>query len=239
MKRKKKVVWALFDTPKRDVYQVMKDKFDVYSINEYKCGKECLKECKNHILINQFTNWEKALSVLPKPDIIWASPPSNAWSQADTDMRFVNNIFNKGTKTLFEFNNFKHYKSGDISKFKKRDPMKKMSSFIDCLTKAQMTIEIINKYKTSKYIIENPETSLFWELLKMMDFGNKSHKTKTYYSSYSPNFSSKPTIYLSSIKLELQGKKEKASLMWNDLEEKSRLLIPQKLIQDISNQLEA
>ena len=68
------------------------------------------------------------------------------------------------------------------------------------------TIEIIQHYKPHVWIIENPQTSKTWEFQEN-HWNFHGILNLTYYSSYDVNFSAKPTIFKSNIKLNLRNTK--------------------------------
>ncbi|MEG0992204.1 MAG: cytosine methyltransferase, partial [Malacoplasma sp.] len=99
------------------------------------------------------------------------------------------------------------------------------------------TIEIINHFKPKIWIIENPQTSKTWEFQKNhWDFYGEENLA--YYSAYNANFSPKPTIFKSNIKLVLINKRVKGN---NDHMSRGsyskRSSIPKELIKTIIEQV--
>lgn len=94
------------------------------------------------------------------------------------------------------------------------------------------------------WVIENPKTSKIWEFQENhWDFnqynGADVYKNSTYYSSYDPKFSLKPTIFKSNIKLNLKKDKNNTSnknhmALGNYFKRSS---IPTKLVMNIMEQI--
>lgn len=98
------------------------------------------------------------------------------------------------------------------------------------------TIEIIEHFKPKVWVIENPQTSKTWEFQKN-HWNFHGIENLTYYSSYDNNFSPKPTIFKSNIKLNL--KKDKAKGNKDHMAKGSygkRSSIPQALTKEIIKQ---
>ncbi len=99
------------------------------------------------------------------------------------------------------------------------------------------TIKIINHFKPRVWVIENPQTSLTWKFQRHhWDF--HGHENLTNYASYDANFSLKPTIFKSNIKLSLKTKRAKGN---DDHMARGsyslRSAIPGALIKDMLNQI--
>ncbi len=99
------------------------------------------------------------------------------------------------------------------------------------------TIAIIQEFKPKVWIIENPQTSLTWKFQKYhWDFyGNEN---LAYYSAYDNNFSKKPTIFKSNIKLNLKTDRvigNNAHMAKGSYAQRSA--IPSLLIEDILEQV--
>ena len=100
------------------------------------------------------------------------------------------------------------------------------------------TIEIIKVFNPDIWIIENPATPKIWEFQENhWDF--HGFKNKTYYSSYDENFSLKPTIFKSNVKLNLKGTNKKNGnknhMALGNYSKRSS--IPKELIKDIFDQI--
>lgn len=100
------------------------------------------------------------------------------------------------------------------------------------------TIHIIRTFSPKYWIIENPQTSKSWEFQEN-HWAFDGFKNLAYYSSYNPNFSKKPTIFKSNVKLNLKRHKvidcNNSHIAKGSY--KKRSSIPKELIQDILKQL--
>lgn len=99
------------------------------------------------------------------------------------------------------------------------------------------TIEIINTFNPKVWIIENPKTSLTWKFQEY-HWNFKGIMNNTYYSAYDENFSLKPTIFKSNIKLNLINKSAKGNrghMSFGSYSKRSS--IPEKLIKDIMDSI--
>ncbi|GMO13369.1 MAG: hypothetical protein Ta2E_02660 [Mycoplasmoidaceae bacterium] len=68
------------------------------------------------------------------------------------------------------------------------------------------TIEIIKFFNPKVWVIENPQTSKTWKYQEH-HWNFNGYKNLAYYSAYDSNFSPKPTIFKSNIKLSLKNKR--------------------------------
>lgn len=158
--------------------------------------------------LNNF-NLIKDLSLLPKPDIILASPPCESWSGADCGGKMFRSISTDGKWIVM---NKKYYDDYNIiaHPVKKRNFTQKEKGRILGESTIGGTIEIINYFKPQIWVIENPQTSKTWEFQKNhWDF--HGIENLTYYSAYNKDFSPKPTIFKSNIKFELFKKRVKGN----------------------------
>lgn len=181
--------------------------------------------------LNNF-NLLKDLSSLPKPDIVLASPPCESWSGADCAGKMLRSISKDGEwivknkKYYDEYNKIAH-------PVKRRYFTQKERGRILGESTIGATIEIIEKFKPKIWIIENPQTSKTWEFQRNhWDF--QGINNLTYYSSYNSDFSPKPTIFKSNIKLELKIKKEvgnKDHMLKSSYSARSK--IPHELIKEL------
>lgn len=99
------------------------------------------------------------------------------------------------------------------------------------------TIKIIEKYKPSIWIIENPKTSKTWDFQKE-HWCFKGIENNTNYSSYDKNFSKKPTIFKSNYEFNLKKDKSngnKAHMANGNYAKRSS--IPLLLIKDLIDQI--
>lgn len=72
------------------------------------------------------------------------------------------------------------------------------------------TIHIIDTFKPKVWVIENPKTSKSWEY-QQNHWNFNGFENSTYYSSYDENFSLKPTIFKSNIKMDLLTNRTKGN----------------------------
>lgn len=181
-------------------------------------------------------NLIKQLNELPKPDVILASPPCESWSGADCGGKMFRSISFDG---IWEVKNRKYYDeyNSKAHPVKRRYFHQKEQGRILGESTIGATIKIIEHYKPKIWIIENPQTSKTWDFQeKHWDFWGT--KNLTFYSAYNTNFSPKPTIFKSNIKLNLKDKKVKGN---NDHMSRGsyskRSSIPTELIKDIVEQI--
>lgn len=239
-----KVIWALFDDAEMCYYHSIKeyfgDRYIVYSIGI------------NHIqLANEFgsknffykridlsltnSNLFLELNELPKPDIILASPPCESWSTADCSGRmFVG--FDDGKWLV---NNKKYYDEYNESchSVKKRFFIQKETSRIIGENTLAALLLILEKYNPKVWVIENPKTSLMWEFQKQ-HWNFLGNMNIAYYSTYDSNFSLKPTIFKSNLKLELDRPIGKSNKNHMNSNYGKRSSIPKQLIKELICQIE-
>ena len=136
----------------------------------------------------------KKLEKLPKPDIIFASPPCESWVMVNIgNVRFYERNYNE--HNLYWQRNFKPNKFKKI--FEERRLLGQKTAYY--------TTEIIKKFKPELWCVENGSSSLIFKYL--YKYHNlKGNQNKTYYSSYDNiNFSRKPTVIYSNIKMNLRS----------------------------------
>ncbi len=145
------------------------------------------------------------LKKLPKPDIILASPPCESWSGADCAGKMVRSIGRDGKWIVMNKSYYDEYNE-TCHPVKRRYFIQKERSRLVGESTVGGTIEIIEHFKPKVWVIENPQTSKTWEFQRNhWDF--KGHENLAYYSAYDSNFSPKPTIFKSNIKLNLLNKR--------------------------------
>ncbi|WP_036438108.1 hypothetical protein [Mycoplasmopsis gallinarum] len=233
------VIWALYDDASRCYYEALKDKHKVIGIGINSHQTDYLQldlSITNHNLI-------KELEKLPLPDLIIASPPCMAWSIADSAFCLVKSVDSESDNNFsyFKLRKFNFYNQNNLDPTKgKRDPFKRMQSFLNGLSCITGLIKIINYFKPKYYVIENPETSKIWDVIKYLDFYDNNYINKTYYSNYDLNFSLKPTIFLSNYELNLERDYQKRTKYKSvlDLNRQKRSDIPLELIREIVSQSE-
>ncbi|KFB07885.1 hypothetical protein [Malacoplasma iowae] len=243
---KKIIVWALYDDAessyKKAIKKYFHGKIEVHSIGinnisfkekeNYFYHKIDLS-LNNHELINE-------LKKLPHPDVILASPPCESWSGADCNGKMFRSI-NKNFEWIVKNRIYYDEYNKNCHPVKKRYFAQKERGRILGESTIGGTIEIIEYFNPKVWIIENPKTSKTWEFqLNHWDFprNKKYYMNSTFYSSYDENFSAKPTIFKSNIKLNL--KENKVSGNKNHMAKGSysrRSSIPELLIKDIISQI--
>lgn len=158
--------------------------------------------------LNNF-NLINDLKQLPKPDIILASPPCESWSGADCNGRMLRKINEHGDWHVKNSNFYDEYNK-DCHPVKRRKFIQKERSRLIGESTVGGTIEIINHFKPKVWVIENPKTSLTWKFQEY-HWNFLGIMNSTYYSSYDSNFSLKPTIFKSNIKINFTKEKTKGN----------------------------
>lgn len=234
------IVWALFDSGNGCYSKVAKDMdIEIYSI-----GID--KENKNDHFINLdlsdysyiFGNEKlfETLDKLPIPDLIIASPPCESWSNAAA--MFDGNAC---WKEISSSNLFGEMKSGnkftvreysDYSKYQFFPENQRITRINGELT-VHNTIKIIEKYKPTFHIIENPAFGRIWEYIDKIIGFKLEKENLTTYSDYG-YLSMKPTRFSGNINLGLSYKRTKTNLSIEDISGyNNRSNIPEKLIEHI------
>lgn len=240
----KLIVWALYDDAessyKKAIEKYFDNKYEVHSIGINDINFEESNNYFYHKIDLSLNNINliKELKKLPQPDIILASPPCESWSGADCAGRMFRSIDSNGN---WEIKNKKYYEEYNITchPVKRRSFIQKERSRIIGESTIGATIWIIETFNPKFWVIENPVTSKTWDFQKYhWDFTNNSYLNKTYYSSYDSNFSKKPTIFKSNIKLDLKqesmpgNKNHMSNSTYN-----KRSSIPLLLIKDIMEKI--
>lgn len=175
------------------------------------------------------------MSSLPKPDIILASPPCESWSGADCNGKMFRSIDKEGNWIVKNSIFYERYNE-TCHPVKHRFFEQKERGRIIGESTVGATITIIKHFKPKVWIIENPKTSKTWEFQEN-HWNFIGEMNGTYYSAYDNNFSLKPTIFKSNIKLSLLKDHEKGN---SDHMAKGsyskRSSIPDLLIKDIIKQ---
>ena len=210
------IIWALYDDAESSYKNAIKKYFINENIEVHSIGINDVKFPKSdkyfyHLIDLSLNNFDllKKLKELPHPDIILASPPCESWSGADCAGKMFRKIDKNGNWFV---NNKKYYDkyNENAHPVKKRYFIQKERGRIIGESTIGATIEIITHFKPKIWIIENPQTSKTWEFQRYhWDF--HGIENLTFYSSYDSNFSPKPTIFKSNIKLDLINKKEKGN----------------------------
>ncbi|MGX9985845.1 hypothetical protein [Soonwooa purpurea] len=199
---KKKIIWSLFDSETAITQKLNSDEYEVYSI-----GLPSSSAITNNFISMDLSKRSclKKLEKLPKPDIIFASPPCESWVMV--------NIGN-----VIHFNrNFNEYNFYWQRNFKGNDflPKYRLNRLLGQKT-AYFTSEIIKKFKPELWCIENGSSSLIFKYL--YKYHNlKGNQNKTYYSSYDNiNFGRKPTTIYSNLKMSLRQYFKKSNIATTD-----------------------
>lgn len=233
-----KVIWALYDdgncSYKKAIEKCFDGKYQVYCIgineppfesNNIYIYKQIDLSIFNDKLIEQ-------LSELPKPDFILASPPCESWSIADTIKTWYVDNDKMYITPKIDYDNT----NNSLPPLCKRDFYKKQKTRLLGEATILATIKIIEYFKPTYWVIENPATSKSWLYQKnIINFYGEEEIA--YYCAYDPNYSMKPTIFKSNLQLSL-----KKQHIDNDIKlgcgYDIRSKIPIELIKDIITQLE-
>jgi len=190
----KKVIWSLFDSETAITQELNSNEYIVYSI-----GLPSSSATSNNFIKIDLSKRSclSKLDKLPKPDIIFASPPCETWVNVNIgNVRFYNrnyNEYNLYWQKNFKPNNyaFKHRKLRLLGQ-----------------STAYFTFKIIEKFKPELWCIENGATSLIFTYLNK--FHNlKGYKNLLYYDNYNESFSLKPTYIFSNRKMMLKNNRNK------------------------------
>lgn len=237
-----KVVWALYDDGNCSYKKAIEKYFDgqyiVYCVGINKAPFEDTENYKYRQIDLSLINSKliKQLSKLPQPDIILASPPCESWSGADCNGRMFKSIDDKGNWIVQNKNFYDEYNE-KCNPVKRRYFIQKEKSRILGETTIGATIEIIKYFNPKIWIIENPQTSKTWTYQKY-HWNFLGNENLAYYSSYDNNFSKKPTIFKSNLKLNLKTNKalsNKDHMARGSYSKRSS--IPSLLIKDIFDQI--
>lgn len=238
----KKIVWALFDSGNGSYAKAAKE---IEDIEIYSIGLDI--ENKNNHFINLnladysylFGNTElfDTLDLLPKPDIIIASPPCESWSIASA-MKDGNASWKqeKGDG-LFEpqipLSKFtvRNYKDYENYQFK---PDKSIINRINGELCTLNLIKIIKRYDPQIYIIENPSTSRMWDYIDQIIGFQIPQDNLTYYNNYDYPLK-KPTRFKSNINLGLRKENIPGEVAFGDFSKSynERSNIPSELVESI------
>lgn len=233
----------MYDDAESSYKNAIKQHFSHLEIEVHSVGINDIKFPKSNkyfyhridLSLSNFNLLKQLKDELPKPDIILASPPCESWSGADCNGKMFRSIDEKGNWFV---NNRKYYDeyNKNAHPVKRRYFEQKERGRILGESTIGATIEIIEHFKPKVWVIENPQTSKTW-LFQKYHWNFYGIENLTYYSSYDNNFSPKPTIFKSNIKLNL--KKEKAKGNKDHMAKGSygkRSSIPQELIRDLIKQ---
>lgn len=186
----KKVIWSLFDSETAITQKLNSDQYIVYSI-----GLPSSSAITDNFITMDLSRKSclRKLDKLPRPDIIFASPPCESWVDVNIgNVRFYKRNYNE--HNLYWQRNFKPNKF--TKTFEERRLLGQKTAYY--------TAEIIKKFNPVLWCVENGRSSLIFKYLNKYH-NLKGNQNKTYYSSYDNlNFSKKPTIIYSNIIMNLQ-----------------------------------
>ena len=195
---KKKIIWSLFDSETAITQELNSDLYTVYSI-----GLPSSSSITDNFIKIDLSKRSclKKLEKIPKPDIIFASPPCETWVMVNIgNVIHFNRNFNE-----YNFYWQKNFKGNDFL------PKHRVNRLLGQKT-AYFTSEIIKKFKPELWCIENGSSSLIFKYL--YKYHNlKGNQNKTYYSSYDNiNFGRKPTTIYSNLKMSLRQDFKKSNI---------------------------
>ena len=171
---KKLVCWALFDSETGDymstVHHYFEDKIDVYGVGISHYGKNT-----DHYVNFDLANFselfgapslgQKLLKILPKPDIIVASPPCESWSHM-TSINNGNIHWKRYASKLFPENKVFQLQDVDVQTgFVKAADIKTFFTRVNGELCHQNTWDIIKETKPSVFMVENPD-NYSWEYIQ-------------------------------------------------------------------------
>lgn len=214
----KLVCWALFDSETGDymsaVHKYFDEDIEIYGVGISHYGKNT----DNYVNfdLSDFTELfgadgvgYKLLKLLPKPDIIVASPPCESWSHM-TSINNGNVHWKRYASKLFPENKVFQLQDTDVATgFVKGGSIKTFYTRINGELCHQNTWEIIKTVKPKVFMVENPD-NYSWEYIQKYIWGGipKMHLNKLVYSAYDPkHFLPKSEIFGSNVKLKLRNYK--------------------------------
>lgn len=174
LKMNKLVCWALFDSETGDymstIHHYFEDKIEVYGVGISHYGKNT-----DHYVNFDLANFSelfgapslatKLLKVLPKPDIIVASPPCESWSHM-TSINNGNIHWKRYASKLFPENKIFQLQDVDVQTgFVKAADIKTFFTRVNGELCHQNTWDIIKKTKPSVFMVENPD-NYSWEYIQ-------------------------------------------------------------------------
>jgi len=225
------IVWALFDSGNGCYKQTVDEYFQGIEIHSIGIDIENKNDHFLHLDLADYSDlfgdseMFKQLDKLPKPDIILASPPCESWSSMlnikngsfawqmaqEVSCLFSNHILHTPftIQTKENFYNAKENLNMWQGFTRKRQFEKQVKNRINGELTILNTIEIIDRYDPSVWVIENPAYGRIWEYLdKIHDF--RGIKNLACYNDYDATFPQKPTIFLSNIELGLKATRTKS-----------------------------
>ncbi len=241
---KKLVIWDLFGGLNGSLgLAIGYEDYDIYTIDILPKTKDGRDNIVIDLAYENYFALEEELKKLPKPDIIVASPMCNSFSRAATGAG-GNASWIVEENNQLSFRPDYHY--GDKTKVKRNYNVDKLIENRRLGFRAVLnTLIIIRDFKPKVWYIENPKTSLIWNLIKYnfnslnFDFIEEVVENNTYYNNYGAPYK-KPTKFLSNIDLKLKNENIKSKVSFEYLKggKKMRSDIPQQLLKDIITRME-
>lgn len=190
----KKIIWSLFDSETAITQELNSDEYIVYSIGLP--SSSAVTDNFINIDLSKRSCLSK-LEKLPKPDIIFASPPCETWVNINIgNVRFYNRNYNE--HNLYWQKNFKP--NNYVIKHKELRLLGQRTAYY--------TFKIIEKFNPELWCIENGATSIVFKYLHKY-FNLNGYKNLLYYDNYDDSFSLKPTYIFSNKKLLLYRNRNK------------------------------
>lgn len=228
------IVWCLFDDANGSWNKYSKEQNENTFIsiginnNDWDNYYQIDLSIQNESLINK-------LNELPKPDIIVASPPCESWSIADNQQRLWRE--QKGNNIKVHLKSDIEHNNKVMHAKRKRDYYKQWRTTLNGISTTLGLLKVIEHFKPLIWVIENPETSKIWEFINE-NVGLNGFRNKTYYNAYDINFTKKPTIFFSNVKLDLRLNHIKQLRKWEETQGYAlRSSIPKDLLKDIIEQI--
>lgn len=192
-----KIIWSLFDSETAMTQELNSDKYKVYSIGLPSDSSIT----HNFIKINlSKKSCIKKLEKLPKPNIIFASPPCETWVRVN-----IGNVIHYD-RNHNEYNLYwqKNFKPNNYA-------VKHRELRLNGQRTAYWAAKIIKHFNPEFWCIENGASSLIFRYL--YKYHNlKGYRNRTEYSSYDISFPLKPTIIYSNYLMVLANKGIKTEL---------------------------
>lgn len=224
------IVWDLCGGSQNSVYNALKDNpnYEIYTFDI----NPNLQHKNQYVMDLSNVKCLDELDKFPKPDIIVASPLCSSFTHILNTPR----KYGKSTRLAWKFDNttnqyklrtieeieqfiksngfFRHYKAANI-----RENGLTGGGLLNNI------ISIIIKFKPEYWYIENPANSLMWDfIITNLGFDGAHWYNRAHYYCYDLNFSKKPTIFLSNVKMDLKTDilKSDIKLMGNQWNPKTR-----------------
>lgn len=188
---KAKIIWSLFDSETAITKELENDNYKVYPLG-IASSSSMTKDFINIDLSKK--SCIKKLSKLPRPDIIFASPPCETWVNVNVgNVRFFERNYNE--YNLYWQRNFKPNDFTEEHRVRRLMGQKT----------AYWTAEIIKKFIPELWVVENGASSLIFKYLHRYH-NLRGYRNYARYSSYcNVDFSEKPTIFYSNKKFMLRN----------------------------------